>query len=180
MSLTTVESIEAPIGTSAEEGAPGQGVIQGRTPLRLALARLTSDRLTWVAIGMIVAMALLAILAPLIASLTGHGPTDANLDTGTDATGQPLPPFSNGYFLGTDNLGRDIFVRIAYGAQISLLVGVASTLLATVVGVVLGMISGYFGGWIDAILARLMDIVLSFPYVLLAIALVSVYGPSLP
>ncbi len=122
----------------------------------------------------------IAIAAPLIAGLTGHGPADANVDTGTDASGQPLPPGSAGYLLGTDNLGRDILVRIAYGARISLLVGVLATAIATVFGVVVGLFAGYFGGWLDSILARLLDVVLSFPYVLLAIVLVSVFGASLP
>ncbi len=177
MSLTTVETAE-PIALP-QEAAPGKA-IEGRSPLTLAFARLRRDRVAAIAVGMILFMALLAICAPLIATLTGHGPTDANLDTGTDATGQPLGPGTNGYILGTDNLGRDILVRIAYGAQISLLVGVVATALATVVGIILGLIAGYFGGWIDTFLARLMDVVLSFPYVLFAVALVSVFGPSLP
>jgi peptide/nickel transport system permease protein len=71
-------------------------------------------------------------------------------------------------------------VRIAYGARISLLVGVLATVIATIFGVVVGLVAGYFGGWIDSFLARIMDIVLSFPYVLFAVALVSVLGPSVP
>jgi hypothetical protein len=85
-----------------------------------------------------------------------------------------MPPL-----LGTDNLGRDLLVRIAYGARISLLVGVVSTLLATVAGVVIGLAAGYFGGVVDLVLARFMDVVLSFPYLLFAIALVSVFHASL-
>jgi len=71
-------------------------------------------------------------------------------------------------------------VRVAYGARISLLVGILSTLLATIGGTALGLVSGYYGGWIDALLARLMDAVLSFPYVLAAIVLAAVFGGSLP
>jgi len=121
----------------------------------------------------------LAIAAPLLEALTGHSATITNVDTGTDANGQPLPP-GGGFLLGTDNLGRDVLVRIAYGARISLLVGVLATAIATVVGVVVGLFAGYFGGWLDSILARIMDVVLSFPYVLFAIVLVSVFGSSLP
>jgi peptide/nickel transport system permease protein len=159
---------------------PAAGRIEGRTPLRLVLARLRTDRVALASVAVILLVVALAIAAPLIAGITGHGPTDANVDGGTDANGQPLPPGSAGYLLGTDNLGRDILVRIAYGARISLLVGVLATAIATVVGVVIGLVAGYFGGWIDSILARLMDVVLSFPYVLFAIVLVSVFGPSLP
>lgn len=159
---------------------PAAGRIEGRSPLRLVLARLRTDRVALASVAVILAIVALAIAAPLIAGLTGHGPIDTNVDGGTDANGQPLPPGSAGYLLGTDNLGRDILVRIAYGARISLLVGVLATAIATVVGVVIGLVAGYFGGWIDSILARLMDVVLSFPYVLFAIVLVSVFGPSLP
>ena len=176
MSLSTVETATAPI--SAEE--PAAKAIAGRTPLQLVFARLRTDRVAISAIVAIVLIAVLAIVAPLISHALGHSPTDANLITGTDANGQPLPPGTGGYPLGTDNLGRDILVRIAYGARISLSVGVLATAIATVIGVIVGMIAGYFGGWIDAILARFMDVVLSFPYVLFAIALVSVAGPSLP
>jgi peptide/nickel transport system permease protein len=159
---------------------PAAGRIEGRSPLRLVLARLRTDRVALASVAVILLIVALAIAAPLIAGITGHGPTDTNVDGGTDANGQPLPPGSAGYLLGTDNLGRDILVRIAYGARISLLVGVLSTAIATVVGVVIGLLAGYFGGWLDSILARLMDVVLSFPYVLFAIVLVSVFGPSLP
>ena len=71
-------------------------------------------------------------------------------------------------------------MRIAYGARISLLVGVLATALATIIGIVVGLFAGYFGGWLDNILARLMDVVLSFPYVLFAIVLVSVFGAACP
>jgi peptide/nickel transport system permease protein len=176
MSLSTLE-VSPP--ESPVEDPAGKG-IQGRTPLQLVLARLRTDRVAIASIIVILLIVLMAICAPLIAHITGHGPTDANVDTGTDASGQPLPPGSPGYLLGTDNLGRDILVRIAYGARISLLVGVLATAIATVIGVVVGLFAGYYGGWLDSILARIMDVVLSFPYVLFAIVLVSVFGASLP
>ena len=176
MSLSTVE-VAYPDSPREE---PAAGSIQGRSPLRLVISRLRTDRVAIASIVVILLIVLLAIAAPLIAGITGHGPTDTNVDGGTDANGQPLPPGSAGYLLGTDNLGRDILVRIAYGARISLLVGVLATAIATVVGVVIGLFAGYFGGWFDTVLARLMDVVLSFPYVLFAIVLVSVFGPSLP
>jgi peptide/nickel transport system permease protein len=153
--------------------------IEGRGTWGLLFARLRSDPVAIAALTTIILIVLLAILAPAVASLTGHQPNVTNLDTGTDANGHPLPPGSHGYLLGTDNLGRDILVRIAYGARISLLVGVGATALASILGVVVGLLTGYFGGWVDGVLARVMDVVLSFPYVLLALALVAAIGPSL-
>jgi peptide/nickel transport system permease protein len=108
----------------------------------------------------------------------GHGPDTQYRTTGLTPDGLPVGP-SRTFLLGTDNLGRDILVRIAYGARISLLVGVVSTLLAVVSGVVVGLVAGYSGGAVDTVLARFMDVVLSFPFLLFAIALVAVVGPSL-
>lgn len=164
----------------APEAASSTPAIEGRGTWRLLYQRLRSDPVALASLVVILLIVLLAIFAPVVASLTGHSPNATNLDTGTDAAGRPLGPGHNGYLLGTDNLGRDILVRIAYGARISLLVGVAATAAASAVGVVVGLFSGYFGGWIDNLLARIMDIVLSFPYVLLALALVAAIGPSLP
>ena len=175
LDVPTSEVLEAP----SPDGGLGIQNIEGRSPLRLALTRLRSDRLAWIAAGMIVLMALIAIAAPLISTATGHSPYNPDLVNGTDTFGQPWGPGQAGFLLGTDNLGRDILVRVAYGARISLLVGVLATLLATLSGTILGLISGYFGGWIDAVLARLMDAVLSFPYVLAAIVIASVFGGSL-
>src|ERR1035437_7715313 len=177
MSLTVVETAAAETGLAADEQ---DKAIQGRSPWRLAFDRVRSDRVAVIAVGMIVLMVGLAVFAPVLAGIVGHGPTDVNLDTGTDASGQPLGPGTGGYVLGTDNLGRDILIRLAYGARISLVVGVLATAVATILGVVVGLFAGYYGGWIDTLLARLMDVVLSFPDVLFAIALVSVVGPSLP
>jgi peptide/nickel transport system permease protein len=110
--------------------------------------------------------------------LTGHGVDTQYRATGLTPDGLPKPP-SHEFWLGTDDLGRDILVRIAYGARISLLVGVVATALTVVVGVVVGLAAGYFGGFVDTLLARAVDVVLSFPFLLFAISLVSLTGPSL-
>lgn len=117
----------------------------------------------------------LAVAAPWI---TPHNPEQP------DFTAIRRPPFwmEGGSWenpLGTDNLGRDIFSRIIYGARISLLVGFVVVFFATALGVVMGLISGYYGGKVDAVIQRVVDTLLAFPYLVLATALVASLGPGL-
>lgn len=112
---------------------------------------------------------LAAVAAPLLAT---HDP---NLQD----TSRRLEAPSNEHLLGLDDLGRDVYSRIIYGARISLRVGFSVVLIASLIGITLGAISGYFGGAADVIVMRLCDILLAFPGILLAIALVAVLGPSL-
>ena len=152
--------------------------IEGRSPLRLAFARLRRDPVAIASAATILVLVAVALAAPLIAHLVGHDPTTQYRDTGITPSGLPVGP--NRHFLfGTDNLGRDVFIRVVYGTRISLLVGVLSTVIAVALGVVIGVTAGYFQGATDTILARFMDVVLSFPFLLFAIALVSVAGPSI-
>ena len=94
------------------------------------------------------AVVLVAILAPEIAALTGHGPTQQFLDVGLSPAGIPVGP-SRTFLLGTDGLGRDVLVRIAYGTRVSLLVGVLASGIAVVVGAVVGIAAGWYGGLVD-------------------------------
>ena len=152
--------------------------IEGRSPFSLAMRRLRKDKVAMISLVVILLIVLMAILAPLFASITGHPPNEQYRDVGLTPDGLPRGP--NGTFwLGTDDLGRDVLVRIAYGARISLLVGVIATAITVAIGVVLGLAAGFLGGIVDTILARLIDVVLSVPFLLVAIALVSVTGPSL-
>jgi peptide/nickel transport system permease protein len=151
---------------------------EGRGPWRLATERLARDPVAVASAATIVLIAVAAAAAPAVAHAVGHGPDNQYPDVGLTPAGLPVGP-SRRFLLGTDNLGRDLLIRILYGARISLLVGVVATLLATVAGVVVGLAAGYFGGAVDLALARFMDMVLSLPYLLLAIALVSVFGASL-
>jgi peptide/nickel transport system permease protein len=156
----------------------GESRIQGRSPARLAWERLRRDRAAIVSFVVIVLIALIAIGAPALAALVGHGPNDQYRDIGLTPQGLPKPP-SRTFLLGTDDLGRDLLVRIAYGSRISLLVGVVSTLISVVFGVVVGVVAGYLGGRVDTVIALIIDVVLSIPFLLAGIAIVSIVGPSL-
>ncbi|AMS44264.1 ABC transporter permease subunit [Aminobacter sp. NyZ550] len=120
-------------------------------------------------------LVLLAIFAPLIAP---HDPTQQY----RDAVLVP-PVWQEGgradFLLGTDAVGRDMLSRLVYGTQFSLFVGVIVTALSLVVGVVFGVIAGYFRGWVDTAIMRVMDIILAFPSLLLALVLVAILGPGL-
>ena len=165
--------------TLIEEGeAPASKKIEGRSPWRLAYERLRRDRAAKIALATILVIVLLAILAPVFAKILGHGPNQQFIDIGENANGGPVPPSST-FWLGTDNNGRDLFIRILYGARISLIVGVLATGISVVLGVVLGLAAGYIGGFVDTVIARLIDVMLSIPFLILAISIAYISGPSL-
>ncbi|HKO00621.1 MAG TPA: nickel transporter permease, partial [Thermoanaerobaculia bacterium] len=116
-----------------------------------------------------VSLVLIAVLAPLIAPF----------DPDVQDTSRRLEEPSKQHPLGLDDLGRDVFSRIVFGARVSLRVGFSVVIIASFIGITLGAIAGYFGGAIDTAVMRLSDILLAFPGILLAIALVAVLGPSL-
>ncbi|MDP9396573.1 MAG: ABC transporter permease [Actinomycetota bacterium] len=109
----------------------------------------------------------LALAAPLFASPEEN-----------DFTALLEPP-SGGHLLGTDDLGRDTLARVAHGARVSMEAGVLATLLAMAVGVPLGLIAGYYRGWADLVISRLTDLLLAFPFLILAVGLAAILGPSL-
>ncbi len=167
--------------SAAPASAAPDKKIEGRAPLQLAWARLKKDRVSMISLGVIFALILIAVFASLITDkLIGHAPNVQYRDepNGLQSNGLPFGP--NGTFwLGTDSLGRDILSRIIHGTRVSLLVGVAATSIAVTIGVTVGTAAGYLGGAVDTILSRTMDVFLSFPFLLFAISLVSVYQPSL-
>jgi peptide/nickel transport system permease protein len=152
--------------------------IEGRSPWRLAYERLRKDRAAKIALGTILVIVLLAILAPVFAKILGHGPNQQFIDIGQNANGGPVPP-SGTFWLGTDNNGRDLFIRILYGARISLLVGVLATGISVVLGVLFGLTAGYIGGFVDTVIARFIDVMLSIPFLILAISIAFISGASL-
>lgn len=117
---------------------------------------------------------ILAIFAPFLSPYAPEQIIDGALR---------LPPnthFQNYYFIfGTDDIGRDLFTRLLYGARVSLLVGLSVVVLAASLGTFLGLVSGYFGGWTDRIVSRTMDFIMALPSVLFAIVIVAVLGPGL-
>jgi peptide/nickel transport system permease protein len=134
------------------------------------LWRLWRRKLGLVGLGIVVVVGLAAIFAPWVA------PDDPNAQ---ELRARFAAPGSQGYLLGADAFGRDILSRLIYGGRISLAVGLTASVLALGVGVPLGMISGYRGGWFDGVMMRLVDMLLAFPYILLAIVIVGALGPGL-
>ena len=141
-----------------------------------AWRRLKHDKASMIALGFIVL--LLAVFAPAIATITGHDPAQQYRETGMTATGLPTGPSAEFWF-GADQLGRDELVRIAYGARVSMLVGVVASMCGSLIAVIIGVLAGYFGGWVDNVLSRITDFVMTIPFLLCALALVSVFGASI-
>jgi peptide/nickel transport system permease protein len=176
----------------------------GRSPWQIFWRQFRRDRWALGGIVIIVLMFALALSAPLIADWTGHGPNDLNLSA-LDSYGLPSAPSwwpcpegagtqtttatgevaistgctpAPGYLLGVDKAGRDLLVRIAYGARTSLFIAFVATGLALVIGVTLGVTAGFFRGKVDTFISRTTDVVLSLPILLLALGLASACGAN--
>lgn len=135
---------------------------------RSILRRLVRHRASYLGLAIIAGYLFLATVGPL---LVGADPRQGEIT-------ERLAPPSAAHWLGTDELGRDVWSRLVHGARVSLQIQVVGVLVAMVPGVLWGLMSGYVGGWVDAVSMRLLDILLAFPSILLAIAIVAVLGPS--
>ncbi|MCG8693353.1 MAG: ABC transporter permease [Minwuiales bacterium] len=138
------------------------------------LRRLARDRLALFGLAVIVAMTLATVLAPVIAP---YPPNEQFFD-GLTLEGAPLPPNPR-FWLGTDLLGRDLLSRLIFGAQTSMIIGVAANGAAVLIGTLLGVAAGYAGGWVGASIMRFTDLMMAFPALLLAIVLAAIFTPSL-
>ncbi|WP_404431592.1 ABC transporter permease [Sutcliffiella horikoshii] len=130
--------------------------------------KLAKNKAAMAGAFIIIFVILMGIFAPLLAT---HDPNTTNVMNKLQG-----PSAEN--YLGTDDMGRDIFSRLLYGARISLGIGFISTILGAIVGVSLGIVSGYYGRWVDSLIMRICDVLLAFPGILLALAIVSVLGAS--
>lgn len=155
---------------SASTDAPVQGQpVSSRSAWRDALTRLRRSRGAWVGIAMLGLIVLAVLGAPL---LTAKDPLAVVVEE------RFLPP-GPGHVFGTDILGRDMWTRMLYGGRLSLVTGIISVSFALALGVPMGVVSGYYGGLADRLIMRLVDIMLTFPGILLALVIVAVLGPSL-
>ncbi len=161
-----------------ETGSAEAKAIEGRSLGRIAWNRLKRDKLAMAGGVTAVLLILVALFAPVLAGIEGQDPfslhtklIDANYSTPYGGMGG----ISGSHWFGVDlPNGRDLFARVVYGARYSLGIAGLSTVVAIVIGVVLGMVAGYFGGWVDAVIARTMDVILAFPLLLFAISILGV------
>lgn len=146
--------------------------MNGLPPTPAASARLARQLLghggTVLALMVLAILVLLALLAPWVS-------THAPMNGGDNAL---LPPLSPGHWLGTDDLGRDIWSRVVHGTRISLMVGVLSAALTVLIGVLVGAVAGYFGGWADALLMRVAEFFQTLPRFVLALIVIALFGAS--
>ncbi|OKP78752.1 peptide ABC transporter permease [Paenibacillus sp. P3E] len=157
---------QASIHATPPAAVPGDKV---SGPWRDAWNAFRKNKTAMLGLGIIVFFVLIALLAPLIAP---YGFKDQELVNRLKAP-------SGDHWFGTDDLGRDMFTRIIYGARISLWVGFFSVIGSIIAGTFLGVLAGFYGKWMDMLISRLFDILLAFPSILLAIAIVAILGPSL-
>jgi peptide/nickel transport system permease protein len=165
----TREQPDAALGPIADSST---AAIAARSPFELFWRRLRHDKVALTAAAFIVLLVLCAIFAPLIVKLVGAtGPTDQNPEA-LDSFGTPTGPSSDHIF-GVDQLGRDVFSRVLYGARVSLEVAILATALSVTIGVTVGMFAGFYRGWVDTALSRVIDVLLAFPILLFGIGIAS-------
>jgi peptide/nickel transport system permease protein len=169
VSVGAAEVLPTP-GEGGLEFLDAGGDIAARSPLQLFWRRFRRDRVAVVSLGFVLILIVIAFAAPLVVKILGlPGPNTQNLNL-TDEFGNPLGP-SGAHPFGVDQLGQDVASRVIYGARVSLQVGIIGTVISTVIGVIVGTAAGFYRGWVDTLLSRLVDIVLSIPVLLLGLGI---------
>jgi peptide/nickel transport system permease protein len=150
------------------------GLLRESSRWQKAVASLRKDKSALFGVLILLVVVLCAVLAPIISPANPHEQLlSRSLKPPLWSDGQRI------YILGTDHLGRDFLSRLIYGTRVSLAVGFFAVFLTGSVGLLVGLVSGYFGGKVDFVFMRLVDLVLSFPFILLALATIAIVGPSL-
>ena len=163
------------VGRPADGGAD-DGKVVGRSPQQLFWGRFIRDRFAVAGLIIIAIILALALLAPVIAEhVAQHGPNEIFFLEMTTPEGIPKGP-NEQFWFGADNAGRDLFVRVLYGARTSLFIAFVATGVEMVIGVTLGIIAGFYRGKVDTVISRVSDIFLSLPILLLSLGLVSACG----
>jgi len=180
LSASELEAATESAGSSDFDVEPEFKAIQGRSLGSIAWRRLRHDRVAMGAGVVVILLILIAILAHPLVILYGHHPNTENLNALSSETQLPLGSFGGAggaHWLGVNpSLGADILSQLIYGARTSLVISSIATLLSLVLGVSLGVIAGFYRGWLDTVISRFMDLILSFPYLLFAIALLSIFN----
>jgi peptide/nickel transport system permease protein len=158
--------------TAVDDIVAGKAQVAARSPLQLFWRRFRKDKVALTAGAFIVTLILVAIFATPIRKLVGAPAPNLQQTTALDDFGLPKGPSSEHLF-GVDQIGRDVFSRVLNGAQVSLAVAFIGTGLSVLIGVTMGMIAGFFRGWVDTAIARLIDILLAFPVLLLGLGMAS-------
>ena len=146
---------------------PLPSLVNGR---RLRAQRLGRALRLWVPAGILILLLAVCFLLPLVVTLPS--PTNGNIIVNNE------PPFSPGHWLGTNVQGVDIFSQLVYGGQVAIEISLAVTVVGMAIGGTLGVVAAYFGGWVDAVISRLLDILLAFPVLVLALVIAEGLGPS--
>ncbi len=150
------------------------GEVEGKSPWQLFWFRFKKDKVAIAGAGFVVLLIVIALAAPLASKIVGHGVNELFRNEVNDIG---LPNGPNGEFLfGNDEVGRDVFVRVLYGTRTSLTVAVLAGGMAVSLGVILGICAGYFRGWVDTVVSRIIDVILSMPLLVFAIGLAAACG----
>ena len=153
-----------------DSGLEAAAAPKPRSEWTMAWRRLRRNKAALVGLGILIVISVAAIFADLIAT---------EPENHFDIMAANLPPGSEGHPLGTDDIGRDVFSRIVRGSRISLRVGFSAVTISAVVGTLIGLSAGYFGRWVDTVISRIIDVMLAFPGLLLAMTVVAALGSGL-